>query len=169
MCFGLNSAPFTCCKLLDIVLRDDPRNCCVHSFDDIIVHGDSYDKVLAALDDVLFRLRQAGLTLNLAKCEFFKPQVTFLGHVISRSGMSTDPEKVKKVRNWPNPRTRKELASFLGLCSYFRKYVQHFASIASPLFELTRKEILFVWSESAEDAFLALKKALCDAPHCWIS
>ena len=57
--------------------------------------------------------------------------------------MATDPEKVAKVRNWPDPRTKKELTSFLGLCSYFKKYVQKFASIAAPLFELTRKDVPF--------------------------
>ena len=79
MCFGLSSAPFTCCKLLDTVLRDVPRDPCVHYFDDIIVHGNTFGEVLSALDDILSRLRDAGLTLNLAKCEFFKPQVNFLG------------------------------------------------------------------------------------------
>ena len=116
MCFGLSSAPFTCCKLLNIVLRDMPKENCVHYFD-IILHGTSVDEVLGTLDQVLTRFQDAGLTLNLAKCQFFQRQVTFLGHVISRDGMSTDPEKVAKVRDWPQPRTKKELLSFLGLCS----------------------------------------------------
>ena len=164
MCFGLSSAPFTCCKLLNTVLSDMPRESCVHYFDDIIVHGKTFDEVLAALDDTLSRLGEAGLTLNLSKCEFFKTQVSFLGHVISESGMATDPEKVAKVRDWPVPRTKKELSSFLGLCSYFRKYVKDFAVIASPLFDLTRKDVPFQWSPGADDAFTRLKKALCDAP-----
>ena len=164
MCFGLSSAPFTCCKLLNAVLGDMPRESCVHYFDDIIVHGKTFDDVLTALDETLSRLSAAGLTLNLSKCEFFKPQVTFLGHVISRSGMSSDPEKVSKVRNWPEPRTKKELSSFLGLCSYFKKYVKDFAVIASPLFDLTRKDVPFQWSSRADEAFVKLKKALSDAP-----
>ena len=164
MCFGLSSAPFTCCKLLDIVLGDMPKECCVHYFDDVILHGKTFDEVLSALDEALSRFQEAGLTLNLAKCQFFKPHVTFLGHVVSRDGMSTDPEKVAKVRDWPQPRTKKELLSFLGLCSYFKKYVGGFAVIASPLFDLTRKEVSFQWSSRADEAFLRLKRALCDAP-----
>ena len=164
MCFGLNSAPFTCCKLLNTVLADMPRETCVHYFDDIIVHGKTFDELLSALDDTLFRLREAGLALNLAKCQFVKPQVTFLGHVISKDGMSTDPEKVAKVRHWPQPRTKKELSSFLGLCSYFRKYVKDFAVTASPLFDLTRKDVTFQWSTSADESFIRLKEALCAAP-----
>ena len=164
MCFGLSSAPFTCCKLLNIVLGDMPKESCVHNFDDIILHGKTFNEVLSVLDEALSRLQEAGLTLNLAKCQFFKPHVTFLGHVISRDGMSTDPEKVAKVQDWPQPRTRKELLSFLGLCSYFKKYVQDFALIASPLFDLTKKEVPFQWSNRADEAFVKLKRALCDAP-----
>ena len=143
MCFGLSSAPFTCCKLLNIMLGDMPKESCVHYFDDVILHGKTFDDVLLALDETLSRFQEAGLTLNLAKCQFFKPRVTFLGHVISHHGMSTDPEKVAKVREWPQPRTKKEMLSFLGLCSYFKKYVKDFATIASPLFDLTKKTSLF--------------------------
>ena len=164
MCFGLSSAPFTCCKLLNTVLGDMPQTSCVHYFDDVILHGKTFDEVLTALDEALSRLQEAGLTLNLAKCQFFQPRVTFLGQVISRDGMSTDPEKVAKVKDWPQPRTRKELLSFLGLCSYFKKYVRDFALIAAPLFDLTKKDIPFQWSSGADTAFAKLKGALCDAP-----
>ena len=80
MCFGLSGAPFTCCKLLNTVLAGVPRECCVHYSDDI-VHGKTFDQLLVAPDDTLSRLSAAGLTLNLAMCEFVKSQVTFLGHV----------------------------------------------------------------------------------------
>lgn len=164
MCFGLGSAPFTCCRLLNIVLGDMPSESCLHYFDDIILHGKSFSDVLKSLDEALLRLRAAGLTLNLSKCQFFRKEVKFLGHVISGQGMATDPEKVSKVTEWPQPRTAKDLSSFLGLCSYFRKYVQNFASIAAPLFRLTNKDVPFQWSVEAEEAFVSLKKALTEAP-----
>ena len=164
LCFGLSSAPFTCCRLLNIVLGDMPSESCLHYFDDIIVHGKSFTEVLKSLDETLFRLRAAGLTLNISKCQFFRKEVKFLGHVISGQGMATDPEKVRKVTDWPQPRTAKDLSSFLGLCSYFRKYVQNFAAIAAPLFRLTNKDVRFQWSPEAEEAFTSLKKALTDAP-----
>ena len=164
MCFGLSSATFTCCRLLNIVLVDMPVQSCVHYFDDIILHGKSFDEVLAALDQALLRMRVAGLTVNLSKCQFFKKQVRFLGHVVSGQGLATDPDKVQKVRDWPQPRTGKEVSSFLGLCSYFRKYVKNFATIAALLFRLTTKDVRFQWSREADDSFVELKRVLCEAP-----
>ena len=164
MPFGCSGAPSTCARLLDIVLKDVPTSSCVHYFDDVVVHGTDFDEVLAKLDCVLTRLQDAGLTLNPEKCELFRSNVTFLGHVVSSEGVSTDPEKVSKILEWPQPRNVKELGSFLGLASYFRKYVPHFAETAAPLFRLTQKDVLFTWSAEAQSAFNSLKVALTNAP-----
>ena len=164
MVFGLAGAPATCAKLLDIVLGDVTPNDCVHYFDDIIVHGRGFDDVMTKLDGVLKRFEKAGLTLNFQKCSFFTKSVNFLGHVVSADGVSTDPQKVQRVVDWPCPRTQKELSSFLGLASYFRKFVQNFAEIAAPLFRLTQKDTKFVWTEETQCAFDTLKQALSDAP-----
>ena len=126
VCFGLNSAPFTCAKMLDVDLGDLRPHTCVNYFDGIVVHGVTFTDVLEKLDAVLFRLSSAGLTLNLAKCKFFRDTVTFLGNQVSRDGLCPDPEKVSVICNWPEPRTVKELASFLGLASFCRKYVKIF-------------------------------------------
>ena len=115
MIFGLAGAPATCARLLDIVLGDLTPHDCVHYFDDIIVHGRGFDDVMSKLETVLQRFESAGLTLNLEKCSFFTKSVNFLGHVVSADGVSTDPEKVRKVVEWPCPRTQKEPSSFLLL------------------------------------------------------
>ena len=164
MCFGLASAPFTCAKLLNIVLGDMSPHTCVTYFDDIIVHGKSVEDVLTGLDAVLSRLSSAGLTLSLSKCQFFKEQTTFLGQVVSKGSISADPVKVQKVRDWPEPRTAKELSSFLGLCTYFKKYVKDFARIAAPLFHLTSRDVRFEWTSVHAAAFESLKVALTTAP-----
>ena len=164
MCFGLASAPFTCAKLLNIVLGDMSPQTCVTYFDDIIVHGKSVEEVLTGLDVVLSRLSSAGLTLSLSKCQFFKQQTTFLGQVVSKGSISTDPVKVQKVKDWPEPRTAKELSSFLGLCTYFKKYVKDYAKIAAPLFHLTNRDVRFEWTSVHAAAFESLKAALTTAP-----
>ena len=164
MVFGLAGAPATCARLLDIVLGDLTPRDCVHYFDDIIVHGRGFDDVMAKLEKVLQRFESAGLTLNLQKCSFFAKSVNFLGHVVSAEGVSTDPQKVQKVVEWPCPRTQKELSSFLGLASYFRKYVKNFAEIAAPLFRLTQKDTKFEWTDTTQSAFDRLKDALSTAP-----
>ena len=163
VCFGLSSAPFTCAKMLDAVLGDLRPQTCVNYFDDIIVHGAAFSDVLEKLDAVLSRLSSAGLTLNLAKCKFFRDQVTFLGHVVSRDGLCPDPEKVALIRDWPEPRTAKELTSFLGLASFCRKYVKNFSEIAAPLFDISSSDT-FQWSDQAQAAFDRLKVTLSSAP-----
>lgn len=164
MPFGCSGAPSTCARLLDVVLKDVPPSSCVHYFDDVVVHGTGFDDVLTKLDCVLTRLQDAGLTLNPEKCELFRSSVTFLGHVVSSEGVSTDPEKVSKIIEWPQPCNAKDLGSFLGLASYFRKYIPHFAEMAAPLFRLTQKDVPFGWSSEAQSAFDELKAALTDAP-----
>ena len=164
VCFGLAGAPASCARLLNIVLGDIAPEKCVSYFDDIIVHGSTFQSVLESLDCVLSRLMDAGLTLNLQKCQFFRKKVTYLGHEVSGDGIRADPVKVEKVRSWSVPRTAKQMSSFLGLASYFRKYIRNFADIAAPLFRLTVKDVKFEWSDSAQIAFDALKKALCESP-----
>ena len=164
MCFGLSSAPFTCAKLLNIVLGDLSPQTCVTYFDDIIVHGKSVEEVLTGLDAVLSRLSSAGLTLSLSKCQFFRKQTMFLGHIVSKGSISADPVKVQKVKDWPEPRSAKELSSFLGLCTYFKKYVKDFAKIAAPLFHLTNRDVRFEWTSVHAAAFETMKVALTTAP-----
>lgn len=164
MCFGLSSAPFTCAKLLNIVLGDLSPHKCVTYFDDIIVHGKTVDEVLSGLDSVLSRLSDAGLTLSLSKCQFFREETSFLGQVVTKGSISCDPVKIQKVRDWPEPRTAKELSSFLGLCTYFKKYVKDFAKIASPLFHLTNRDVRFEWTGVHAAAFEQMKAALTTAP-----
>ena len=88
----------------------------------------------------------------------------YLGHIVSQHGVRTDPDKTSAVTNWPTPVKRKELRSFLGLCSYYRKFVRDFASIAAPLHALTKENQAFVWDEACDRAFEQLKRALTSTP-----
>ena len=162
--YGAAGAPSSFARLLNIVLKGLTPTTCLSYFDDIIVHGSSVSEVQARLKTVLSRLQEAGLTVNLQKCSFFRSRVTYLGHVISGEGVSPDPVKVQRVVEWPTPRSAKELASFLGLASYFRKYIPQFAAVAAPLYFLTQKHIQFNWSDAADAAFLSLKRLLTTAP-----
>ncbi|XP_076039342.1 uncharacterized protein LOC143024425 [Oratosquilla oratoria] len=109
-------------------------------------------------------MRKAGLKLNAKKCTLFKSEVPFLGHVVGREGVRTDSLKVTAVEGWPVPQNVSELRSFLGLCTYYRRFVAGFATIAAPLHHLTRKGAVFEWSEECQQAFVALKRALVEAP-----
>ena len=95
---------------------------------------------------------------------FLQKEVTFLGHVVSVDGITTDPEKVKAVKTWPVPVNLKELKGFLGLAGYYRKFILGFSSIAKPLYTLCRKNIPFSWQQEQQAAFEELKDRLVSAP-----
>ena len=116
------------------------------------------------LSRVFDRLESAGLKLKSKKCNLFAQQVEFLGHKVSADGISTSPAKTQVVHNWPTPCNVSELRSFLGLCSYYRKFVKNFAAIAKPLHDLTAKDKNFKWSEECQNAFQKLKAALTTDP-----
>ena len=129
--------------------------------DDIIVMGKSFESHLANLEVVFKRIASAGLKLNLKKCSFLQSEVKYLGHTVSRNRVHTDEEKIVAVKTWPTPKNLHDLRSFLGLCTYYRRFVPGFATIASPLHELTKKNQPFKWSTQQEAAFQKLKSLLC--------
>jgi len=113
---------------------------------------------------MLEKIRAAGLKLNPNKCRLLSREVTFLGHRIDSEGIGTVEDKVRAVQEWPIPPSQKELKSFLGLASYYRKIVCVFSCIAAPLYKLLQKDQCFVWSECCQKAFDTLKQALVRAP-----
>ena len=119
MPFGLCNAPATFEQLMERVLSGLPWEVCLLYLDDIIMHAATFKAELERLCSVFTRLTEAGLKLSPKKCHLFKKQVVFLGHVVSEEGVSTDPEKIKAVCEWPTPTSASALRSFLGLCSYY--------------------------------------------------
>ncbi|KAA0065587.1 ty3-gypsy retrotransposon protein [Cucumis melo var. makuwa] len=112
------------------------------------------------LHQVLETLRANRLYAKFFKCEFWLKKVSFLGHVVSSEGVFVDPAKIEAVNNWPRPSTVSEIRSFLGLAGYYRRFVEDFSRIASPLTQLTRKGTPFVWSPACESSFQELKQKL---------
>jgi len=164
MPFGLCNAPATFERLMERVLSGLPWEVCLLYLDDIIVHAKTFKAELERLRSVFARLREAGLKLSPKKCHLFKKRVVFLGHVVSEEGVSTDPEKIKAVCEWPTPTSASTLRSFLGLCSYYRRFVRGFANIAAPLHRLTEKDKAFVWTHECDVAFHRLKQVMSQAP-----
>lgn len=120
--------------------------------------------MLTNLREVFLRLLAANLKLNPKKCSFFRRKVKYLGHVISGDGITTDPEKISSVQEWPISRNKKQVRSFLGFCSYYRKFVGGFSIIAKPLFALTENQCKFTWGQECQEAFEKLKRCLITSP-----
>ena len=164
MPFGLCNAPATFQRLMDRVLGGLKWSSCLVYFDDIIIVGSTFDDHLRNIGSVLMRLRGAGLKLKPAKCNFCQQQVSFLGHVVSSRGISTDPSKTEVISKWPTPQSKRELQQFLGLANYYRRFIKHFADIAKPLHRLTEKNATFEWTETCQLAFDKLRKCLMSSP-----
>ncbi|KAI8512396.1 hypothetical protein Bbelb_090350 [Branchiostoma belcheri] len=170
--FGLSGAPASFQRLMQHCLGDQNLETLLIYLDDIIVFSSNFDDHLARLDLVFTRLRAHGLKLRPNKCHLFKRRVKYLGHIVSERGVATDPEKCAVLRDWPVPKTSKQVKSFLGFCSYYRRFVKDFSKIAQPLHKLTigqnkkgRKQSAakFEWSTECQQAFDTLRSRLMGA------
>ena len=156
-CLSASNAPATFQRLMETVLVELVRTCCVVYLDDILVVDRTVEEHLDNLKKVFERLREAGLQLKPKKCYFLREGVEYLGHVVSADGVRPDPQKLTAVRNYEQPTDLKPLRAFLGLASYYRKFIPHFSRVASPLHTLTRKDVPFDWSTECQQAFQTLK------------
>ena len=162
--FGLCNAPATFSRLMDRVLAGLHWETCLFYLDDIIVFSSTWEEHLARLREVFERLRHAKLKLGATKCTFAAKEVSYLGHRVTEESLLPDPSLLAAIRDILPPKTATEVRSFLGLAGYYRRYVKGFATIAAPLFALTRKEALFHWSEDCQAAFDQLKTRLTTSP-----
>ena len=164
MPFGLCNAPATFQRIMQLVLAGlEWRHCFVY-LDDILVVSRTFEEHIGHLREVFNRLRSAGLRLKPKKCLILRDEVPYLGHVISARGVRPDPSKTEKVQHFPVPYDVTSVRQFIGLASYYRRFVPDFARIAAPLHALTRKNVVFKWSGACAMAFQQLKEALITAP-----
>ncbi|KAL0539461.1 hypothetical protein IC582_023673 [Cucumis melo] len=164
MSFCLTNAPAVFMDLMNRVFREFLDTFVIVFIDDILIYSKTEAEHEEHLRTVLQTLRDNKLYAKFSKCEFWLKQVSFLGHVVSKAGVSVDPAKIEAVTDWTRPSTVSEVRSFLSLAGYYRRFVENFSRIATPLTQLTRKGAPFVWSKACEDSFQNLKQKLVTAP-----
>ena len=164
MPFGLCNAPATFERLMEHVLSGLPLSVALVYIDDVLVPGRTFADHLSNLHTVFQRIRSANLKLAPHKCMLLQQKVGYLGHVISGEGISTDPRKIEAINTWPSPESVSQLRSFLGLCSYYRRFIPFFADIARPLHKMLEAGQPFNWTQEAESVFQKLKRMLVEAP-----
>lgn len=162
MPFGLRNAPATFQRLMNLVLSGVDH--CEVYLDDIVVYTDSWTAHLKTLTEVFERLSRASLTLNLAKCEFGKAVVVYLGKQVGQGRVCPVTAKIQAILDFPAPQTRRELRRFLGMAGYYRAFCKNFSDVVAPLTNLVSPKCVFRWSESCRAAFEAAKALLCSAP-----
>ncbi|KAK9110556.1 hypothetical protein Sjap_018616 [Stephania japonica] len=164
MPFGLTNAPAMFMDLMHRVMREYLDRFVIVFIDDILIYSGTREEHEGIYEPVLQTLRDHRLFAKFSKCEFWLPEVRFLGHVVGATGVAVDPEKVRAVIEWPTPTTVTQIRSFLGLAGYYRRFVQDFSKIAAPMTKLIKKNAKFDWNEECEHAFNTLKQKLTTAP-----
>lgn len=164
MPFGLTNAPATCQALINNVLRAHLDRTVVAYLDDILVYSRTLEEHKIHVKEVLECLRQADLQLKPEKCEWHKEEVEFLGFTVGRHGVKMSETKVQVVKDWPTPKTVKNIQEFLGFVNFNRRFIKDYSLKALPLTKLTRKDTPFKWEKEQEDAFQALKHACVEPP-----
>ncbi|XP_069154406.1 uncharacterized protein [Solanum lycopersicum] len=164
MSFGLTNAPAAFMDLMNGVFRPYLDSFVIVFIDDILIYSRSKEEHEHHLRIVLGILKEKKLYAKFSKCEFWLSSIAFLGHVVSKEGIMVDPKKIEAVRDWVRPASVTEIRSFLGLAGYYRRFVEGFSSIASPLTRLTQKKVTFQWSDECEVSFQKLKTLLTTAP-----
>lgn len=164
MPFGLANAPAVFQRTMNTILGSARFSKATAYMDDILIFGKDPLECLNHFEEILQLLKNANLTLNLSKCDFLRDKIDYLGYEIGAAGVRPGEKKISSVMHFPRPESVHNVRQFLGLASYFRKFVQDFAQVAFPLSKLLKKGVAWEWSEKQEAAFENLKARLVDRP-----
>jgi hypothetical protein len=164
--FGLTGAPATFQRYINNTLQEYLDEFCSAYIDDVLIYsGGSLSDHRKKVRKVMQRLQEAGLQIDIDKCDFETRSVKYLGFIVeAEKGIRVDPEKIRAVEQWERPKTVKGVRGFVGFANYYREFVPNFSTVAMPLTALTKKEVPFVWSDQCEEAFKRLKTLLISAP-----
>lgn len=165
MPFGFCNSPATFLRFINVVFRDlANKGIVIMFFDDIIIPASNEEQGLQRLRLVLETAVEYGLDINWKKCRFMLRKIEFLGYVIEDGRIHPSPDKTTAVQNFPEPKSCKDVQSFLGLAGYFRRFIPQFSVVAKTLSDLLKKEAVFKFNIEERTAFEALKKSLIEEP-----
>lgn len=165
MPFGIAAAPGTFQEMMVKVLKGMEKDGTIVYLDDILIFTKTEDEHYKTIEKVLERIKEAGLRINPEKCHLFKQEVKFLGHIINKRGIQTDPGKIEAIKTFDRPKCIKNLRSFLGICNYYRRFIKEYSRKARALEEICGKnKEKLVWTDQCDKAFTEMKAALTEAP-----
>jgi hypothetical protein len=159
MPFGLTNAPTMFQYCMNHVFNKQLRKHLLVFFDDLFIYSKTWEEHLRHVDQILSIMEEQSLYAKESKCEFGMTEVLCLGHIIGAKGVQVHREKIKAIVEWPTPKTLTELRGFLGICTYYRKFVKGFSQLCAPLIDLTKKGA-FKWNEEAQMTMDKMKKVM---------
>ncbi|KAL0540339.1 hypothetical protein IC582_024574 [Cucumis melo] len=163
MPFGFSNAPSTFMRLMNQILQPFLKQFIVVYFDDILIYSSSKEDHLKHIQLLFTALQENELHINLKKCEFLCYSIHFLGFIISCNVIFVDPKKIDSISSWLQPKTPKDIQCFLGLASFYRRFIKSFSTITTPMTNCLKKGS-FQWGQAEEDNFFQLKLALASPP-----
>ena len=164
MPFGLKTAPATFQKCMNLLYSSMLYRNLVVYLDDLLIYSETWEDHVKHLDEVLQKLESARLKAKISKCHFALPEVEYVGHLVSAKGIQPTPRLIQSVANIPTPANVKQVRAFLGLCSYYRRFIRDFANIAQPINLLLHNDVVFNWTPQCQSSFESLKSALTCYP-----
>ncbi|KAG5670721.1 hypothetical protein PVAND_000965 [Polypedilum vanderplanki] len=166
MPFGLTNSPATQSRLMERIFENTMTNYVTHYLDDVVIMGNTFDHLVENLKVVSKRLKECGLTVSRKKTSEVLRRVRILGHIIDEKGIHVDTRKTKAIREWIKPATGKEMQRFLGFINWYRRFVKNFASVAAPLYEISKNKVISNedWTVERTQRFELLKDLMCNTP-----
>lgn len=162
--FGMHCGSGILSSYLDKIFRDIKFEYMLNFVDDLLIFSKTKEEHLKHLAEVVDRLSKYNLTVNPNKVKLFHTEVSYLGNIISKNSITIDPSRTESIRNFGTPRNAKDISSFIGMCSYFSKYIKDYAKLAAPLNDLRKKRNKFKWNEECNDSFIKLKSIISNPP-----
>lgn len=163
MPMGLSGAGACFQRLIEQVIGDlEPH---AYSYlDDIVLATSTFEEHTKLLRKLLLNIKNAGLTINRTKSKFCRSEVKYLGFLVNEYGLMIDPEKTEAIRSYKRPKTLRQIRRFIGMSSWYRKFIKDYAKIIEPINKLVRKDFKYEWGEAQENAFQEIKRLLTEAP-----
>ncbi|KAI0992805.1 hypothetical protein K3495_g15379 [Podosphaera aphanis] len=162
MPFGLANAPSSFQNYINDTLKGYLDEFCTAYIDDILIFSETFEEHQEHVKKVLARILAAGLQIDIKKCEFHVQSIKFLGLIITTDGIKMDPTKLQIIKDWPRPKNVKEIQRFIGFANFYRRFINKFSSLVSPLTNLMKKGSPFDWGPSQEIAFATIKEKFCE-------
>ncbi|EGT34582.1 hypothetical protein CAEBREN_30225, partial [Caenorhabditis brenneri] len=163
MPMGMRGSPGTFQRVMNNIIKDFKARVFVY-IDDIVLTSETPNQHLRDIDEVLEKIEDVGMKLRPDKCKFAQSEIKYIGFMISKEGIFPNPEKTRAIDLFPTPKTVKQVRAFIGMCSFYRRFIENFSKIAAPIMDLTKKDTPFVWSNECQSAFEELKSRLTKNP-----